>query len=184
MKLDRQWLQKVRDSGQTLPWTGQWLDKLALGSGLSLAGPVTANGLVSPEQADFRIRGQLAVLLQAVCDRCLQPTDVPLQIAVDVLFTSARAGNVAGDGGDDALGDPVTTNYLIASDGSIDLTPALHDALILGLPMKVLCQENCPGLCPRCGASLAAGPCGCREEEVDPRLAPLQALLAKSKGPF
>ena len=48
---------------------------------------------------------------------------------------------------------------------------------MLALPTRPLCAEECRGLCPRCGANLNAGPCGCPAGMTDGRLAVLQTLL-------
>ena len=48
---------------------------------------------------------------------------------------------------------------------------------MLALPTRPLCGEECRGLCPRCGANLNAGPCGCPASATGPRLAVLQTLL-------
>ena len=55
----------------------------------------------------------------------------------------------------------------------------LAEALLLDFPRKVLCSEDCPGLCPKCGKSLKGGDCGCPKKEIDPRLAVLATLLQK-----
>jgi uncharacterized protein len=59
----------------------------------------------------------------------------------------------------------------------IDLTPLVHEQIILALPTRPLCGEACRGLCPRCGANLNAAPCGCpTAPPADPRLAVLHSL--------
>ena len=55
----------------------------------------------------------------------------------------------------------------------------LAEALLLDFPRKILCSEDCPGLCPKCGKSLKGGDCGCPKKEIDPRLAVLAQLLNK-----
>jgi uncharacterized protein len=59
---------------------------------------------------------------------------------------------------------------------TIDLTPLVHEQAILALPTRPLCGEGCRGLCPRCGANLNAGPCGCPAPPPDHRLAVLHGL--------
>jgi uncharacterized protein len=59
----------------------------------------------------------------------------------------------------------------------IDLTPLVHEQTILALPTRPLCDDGCRGLCPRCGANLNAGPCGCPAPASDPRLAVLRTLV-------
>jgi uncharacterized protein len=57
----------------------------------------------------------------------------------------------------------------------IDLNVLLETETTLGLPMKPLCREGCRGLCPTCGASRNAAPCGCAPV-ADPRWSPLKGL--------
>ena len=45
--------------------------------------------------------------------------------------------------------------------GQIDLAPMVREDVLLGVPDAPLCRDDCPGLCPTCGADLADGPCGC-----------------------
>ena len=52
---------------------------------------------------------------------------------------------------------------------TLDLAPQVWESVLLLLPSKVLCREDCAGLCPRCGADLNEGPCSCEGEEGDPR---------------
>ena len=56
----------------------------------------------------------------------------------------------------------------------LDLDEQLRDELYLCFPQKLLCDENCEGLCPKCGKPKKDGPCGCPEKEIDPRLAVLK----------
>jgi len=57
------------------------------------------------------------------------------------------------------------------------LDEKLRETVLLALPMRPLCREDCPGLCPRCGRFLGEGSCACRDDDIDPRLAQLAALL-------
>ncbi len=59
--------------------------------------------------------------------------------------------------------------YVIIKNRSLDVDEQLREALILSVPMRFLCTEDCPGLCPKCGKALRDGKCGCPEKETDPR---------------
>ncbi len=59
----------------------------------------------------------------------------------------------------------------------LDLDELIYTDILLSLPAKVLCREDCKGLCPRCGKNLNDGPCGCENGETDPRLAALRELI-------
>ena len=65
---------------------------------------------------------------------------------------------------------------VLLEDGEVDVEDLARTAFILDMDAKFLCSEDCKGLCPRCGADLNLGPCGCGKE-TDPRLAALAALL-------
>ena len=58
----------------------------------------------------------------------------------------------------------------------VNLAPLVRETLLLALPTKPLCREDCRGLCPRCGANRNGAECGCREEWRDPRLEVLRTL--------
>jgi uncharacterized protein len=99
------------------------------------------------------------------CARCLEPVQQQVDVTLQELF-----GYAAEDGPDAADG------YALQGD-LLDLEPALHDALVLALPLAPLCREDCPGLCVECGALLAqAGPDHGHAPAIDPRWAGLQQL--------
>lgn len=60
----------------------------------------------------------------------------------------------------------------------IDLTNLLQDQVLLTLPPKAICKEDCRGLCPKCGRNLNKEACQCLEQDIDPRLAALKAFRA------
>ncbi|MCL6560327.1 MAG: DUF177 domain-containing protein, partial [Firmicutes bacterium] len=62
----------------------------------------------------------------------------------------------------------------------LDVTPEVLKSIILALPMKAVCREECPGLCPGCGRNLNEGRCGCVNEDIDPRLSVLKDFFKKN----
>lgn len=64
-------------------------------------------------------------------------------------------------------------------DDFLDLTELIRETLIINEPYQVLCQEDCKGLCVRCGVNLNHSQCECDSFAVDPRWAELRALLKK-----
>lgn len=62
------------------------------------------------------------------------------------------------------------------SGGEIDVTALVQEQVALSVPLRPLCKEDCKGLCPKCGADLNQGECGCQKEPVDIRLAALKGL--------
>ena len=63
----------------------------------------------------------------------------------------------------------------VLPDESVDISDAVLAALVVETPVAFLCNEDCKGLCPKCGADLNEGPCGCAEDEYDP-MNPFYAL--------
>lgn len=114
------------------------------------------------------VSGTARAPLAGVCVRCLD--DIESEITVDVQELYAYPGRVPAE---DAEADVER----VVEDDLIDLEPALRDALVLALPQAPLCREDCPGLCPQCGARLEDDP-EHRHETTDPRWAALAELRA------
>jgi uncharacterized protein len=91
------------------------------------------------------VTGQLATMASARCGRCLKTVTVPLAVSHFAVHRTVHA------------------------DETVDLTAAMREDIILELPQRVLCHENCKGLCPVCGEDLNVRRCGCRPESGDLR---------------
>jgi len=116
------------------------------------------------------LAGTLSFAARLVCVRCLSEFERSFRVSVDEIF---RRGAPA------ASAEDLPARELVewVEEDAFDLLPHLEDWLILSLPDRPLCREDCKGLCPVCGKNLNEGPCGCKVEEVDPRLEALRALL-------
>lgn len=73
--------------------------------------------------------------------------------------------------------EPDDDEVISVPDGTADLSQVFREDVLLDLPAKFLCREDCKGLCPRCGKDLNEGECSCDRGEIDPRLEALKALL-------
>ena len=71
--------------------------------------------------------------------------------------------------------------YAVIENGTLDVDEAIREELLLSFPMRVLCSEECLGLCPKCGKPKRLGDCGCPTFEPDPRLAILKTLFDKNE---
>ena len=98
------------------------------------------------------------------CARCLK--QLPGSVAVDVCELYYGPGHAP---------EPDEDAYEVKG-LEIDLEPMLRDAVTLALPLNPLCNEDCKGLCARCGRDLNLNDHTCTEEEADPRWAALDAL--------
>jgi uncharacterized protein len=115
------------------------------------------------------VNGRVRSRVPQVCSRCLESYDATVDATVDTRLVPAP-----GRGDERELGaDDLETD--VYDHDQIDLNVLLETETTLGLPMKPLCSEACRGLCPSCGASRNAAPCGCAPAP-DPRWSPLKGL--------
>ncbi len=115
------------------------------------------------------VRGTIGYHVEIACARCLRPGQHDIEVQVTELFVDPTRRE---EGEEDDPG-----YELIDDRTALELSTLARDALLIDLPVQVLCDESCRGLCPECGADRNAGDCGHRpDEEPDPRWAALQQL--------
>jgi uncharacterized protein len=108
------------------------------------------------------VRGSVQSRAHLECVRCLREFDLPLDVPLEVY--AERSGSTSRDEQKQLERD----DYMLFHDGRrLDLRATVREALLLELPITPYCREDCPGLCPRCGAELASGPCGCAAASDD-----------------
>jgi uncharacterized protein len=150
-----------------------------------VVGPIRFRGTLSRDGDHFLLRGRVSATLQLACGRCLKPFTQPVDAAVDLTYvprvpaaTAAKDGKAAhAEEEVELLDEDLSTAYY--DEHVLDLGEMIREQFYLELPMRPLCQADCPGLCPHCGADRSLEPCQCRQEWVDPRLAPLKAILTR-----
>ncbi len=136
--------------------------------GHPVASPVAVKGLVENRAGMVSLSFQARFLLRAECDRCL----VPVEREEEYSFVHQLARSLNNQDNDD---------FILVPDGVLELDPLVQSDISLELPTKLLCQEDCRGLCPKCGKNLNEGSCGCETKEVDPRFAKLLQLLQEEQ---
>jgi uncharacterized protein len=132
---------------------------------------VSADAVLDSVGGGIEVSAELRAPWQGECRRCLRALSGELHCDVRELYTPRRAGE-----SDDA--DEET--YPLSGE-TLDLRPLVRDALLLELPIAPVCQADCRGLCPTCGADLNEGPCAC-EPASDPRWAALDVLRELGEG--
>ena len=120
----------------------------------------------------LEIRGSLDLHLQIPCDRCLEPVDVHIQteIAKDVDMNQSERDRI-----EDLDEQPYISGH------NLDVDVLVCDELIVNMPMKVLCREDCREICNRCGANLNHGTCDCDVTELDPRMSVIRDIFKNFK---
>jgi uncharacterized protein len=122
----------------------------------------------------FRLVGRVSTLLELACSRCLEPFRLSVDAAFDLVFMPAQEN--AGQGELEVDEEDLSTAFY--RDNVIDIGGMMREQFLLALPMKPLCQEQCRGLCPGCGANRNVGSCSCSQGWTDPRLDALRGLTA------
>ena len=102
------------------------------------------------------VRGSVTTRAHVECVRCLRELDLPLEAPL-VLYAE-RTGSTSREEQEQLERE----DHMLFHDGRrLDLREFVRETLLLELPITPLCREDCPGLCPKCGADLSLGPCGC-----------------------
>jgi uncharacterized protein len=124
---------------------------------------------------DIRLSGELSTSLELLCARCLEPVTQDVSHKFDLLYRPLGA-----DAGREELsvtGAEAEISYY-QGEGLL-LEDAIREQVLLAVPLKVICRENCKGLCPHCGANQNVERCSCAEPVEDPRWTPLKDLRSK-----
>lgn len=112
----------------------------------------------------LHVEGIITTRGHYICTRCLDEVDLTMEVPFHEVYMRAEVAD------DDAL---------VYDGKTVDVLPLVRDTLIIEAPYQVLCQENCRGLCGRCGCNLNHESCQCNDAETDPRWAALAALKEK-----
>ena len=131
----------------------------------TMRGPAEISGTVINAAGALEVRGEVKVNMTCTCDRCMVPFQVEKTLPVVAYLA-------------ETLSDEENAELFLLEDGAIDLDEVFTTAFFLDMESKIVCKEDCQGLCITCGADLNEGPCAC-PREVDPRLAALQQFLDK-----
>ncbi len=144
--------------------------------GFSLSSPVKAQFAVNKTENEVMITGSLSVELEMECSRCLKGVRQAQDLPVSVVYHPAEEIGSEKHGLHD---DEMDLGFYTGEE--LDLQELITEQILLSVQMKPLCNEDCKGICPKCGIDLNMGTCTCVQKEIDPRLEVLKKLLDKEK---
>ena len=143
------------------------LSDLCYGVSYPVSEPVLAEGNVRNTAGVLVMQGSIATTIHGICDRCASEFHRKVKFPIDVVLVTKLESEENED------------EWVFPLEGdSADLDDIVRTVFVLNLDSKLLCKEDCKGLCPQCGKNLNDGPCNCRKE-LDPRFAALKQLLEK-----
>ena len=162
-------LSKIIDCpGASVPFeTSVDLSDLRYGTSYPVSELVVASGVVRNTAGVLMMTGSITTCIHGICDRCASEFDRDIDFPIDVVLVTELANEENED------------EWVFPLEGdSADLDDIVRTVFVLNLDSKLLCDEDCKGLCCRCGKNLNDGPCSC-QKELDPRFAALKQLLEK-----
>ena len=112
--------------------------------------------------AEFDLIGQ--------CARCLKDCEIEISDRLEYLYYTSDGESFIDD---DDVYLPVEVEYF---GRTLDIMPQITESIYTLIPVKILCKEDCAGLCPNCGADLNEGKCSCSGNNFDPRFEALRSF--------
>lgn len=127
--------------------------------------------IANRENKQLLVTGDVDLTVSIPCSRCLKevPTDIRFSIDKELKLENSTLN-------DEEMED---ADYLIGL--HLDIDKLVYREILVNWPMKVLCKEDCKGICKVCGHNLNEGDCGCQRTELDPRMAAIQDVFNKFK---
>lgn len=114
-----------------------------------------------------KLEAETSVTLAIPCDRCLKDVDTKLILKIkrDIDMTEETDEEAVLEREQMVEGQDLLVDNLI------------YHEILINLPMKILCREDCKGICRKCGQNLNEGSCGCDTTELDPRMAAIKDIF-------
>lgn len=154
--------------GDTIPFLESFdLSDLCYGVSYPVSEAVIAEGTVRNTAGVLVMKGTVRTRIHGICDRCAGEFQRDISFPIDAVLVTELSSEEDED-----------ENIFPLVGDSADLEEIVRTVFVLNLDSKLLCREDCKGICPRCGKNLNLGKCDCRKEP-DPRLAALAQLLEK-----
>jgi uncharacterized protein len=133
---------------------------------------VTINCSLSRSEHDVYLKGKVSTTLKFRCSRCIDNfiEDIDTEFSAEYIPEKKEYHKEEIELGESDL------NVYYYEGGRLDIFPSVMDQILLSIPIKPLCNENCLGLCPHCGQKLNIHKCSCKEEDGDNRFSILKRI--------
>jgi uncharacterized protein len=139
---------------------------------VSLTAPAAVNGKVRLSGNQVFVSGHVETRAQVECDRCLKAIELPVSadFKLEYISGSDYESTEAAELSEDDL------SVSVFDGEALDVDEIVKEQILLAVPTRMLCREDCKGICPECGTDRNTGKCNCVTNDIDPRWAALKKL--------
>lgn len=141
-------------------------------SGLHFSQPIQVRLDLSRTGRILLVKSRVEARVRCTCARCLDSFALSLSSEIQMSLKPRPDPRLAPSEEVELRREDLETDYYEGEE--VDVSPLIQDQVLLTLPPKVVCREDCRGLCQRCGKNLNRETCQCTGAEVDPRFSPLK----------
>ncbi len=117
--------------------------------------PVKLKGEITNSAGIVTVKAKISFTLEMSCDRCAANVKLPFEVDMDHGLVSS-------------LNNEENDDYILVEDMKLNIDELTSEDIYLALPSKILCKDDCKGVCAKCGADLNEGSCDCKKD-IDPR---------------
>jgi len=132
---------------------------------VKLVEPINLDGNLDKVGDILTLNSNIKTVLELTCSRCIEKFNYSVDMTVEEKFTNNDKANKDDD-------------VIFIDSDTIDITQIIENNIIVTLPIKRLCKEDCKGLCQKCGTDLNLSNCQCENDDIDPRLAKLKDMFS------
>jgi uncharacterized protein len=139
---------------------------------VKLNAPAKVNGKIRLAGNEVFVNGHVDTRAQVECDRCLKLIELPVNADFELEYITGSEYETS------AVAELTEAEMSVAVfDGeALDIDEIVKEQILLAVPTRMLCREDCKGICPQCGVDKNTGECNCETKEIDPRWAALKNL--------
>ena len=158
-------LRALRHPGQEYPFTADLvLEEMEFTGDPIFFHDIKVEGVMMGAGERVSVRAEVEAVMKSRCFRCLEDVEMPIKAQVDAEFAKEE--------------DPDDPDLYVFEASTIELTDAVRDALVMEIPTRIICSEDCKGLCPSCGVNRNKVSCTCQEGgEVANPFAALKSIV-------
>jgi len=139
---------------------------------VSLTQPATVSGKVRLAGNEVFVNGHVETRAKIECDRCLRPVETPVNADFSLEYISGSEY----ESSEVAELTEAEMSVSVFDGEALDVDEIVKEQVLLAVPTRMLCREDCKGICPECGTDRNTGDCSCATSDIDPRWAALKNL--------